>query len=90
MKRYSKELYEKKKKEILKKRKYHYEERKEEILEKKAEYYENNKESIRKMQANYYIKRKQKIFQRRRFHKHFDKKDALSYLNSAQVHLYHH
>ena len=90
MKRYSKELYEKKNEEILKKRKDHYKDRKEEILEKKAEYYENNKESIRKMQANYYIKRKQKIFQRRRFHKHFDKKDALSYLNSAQVHLYHH
>jgi hypothetical protein len=105
MKRYSKIMYENKKKDILDKRKVHYQkrkeiillnkrdhykERKQEILEKRAEHYKDNKEAIRKKQAIYYIKRKQKIFQRRRFHKHFDKNDALSYLTSPQEHLYHH
>jgi hypothetical protein len=105
MRKCSKEIYGKKKTEILEKRKDYYvknnaeilEKRKDyyvknnaEILEKNREHYRKNSEDIRKKQAKYYAKMKKLIAQRKRFHKQFDKKDALSYLTPAQVHLYHH
>ena len=90
MRKCSKEIYAKKKTEILEKRKDYYVKNKAEILEENREHYRKNSEDIRKKQAKYYAKMKKLIAQRKRFHKQFDKKDALSYLTPAQVHLYHH
>ena len=85
-----KEDYDESKEKILDRKKKHYEEHKEKILENRKEHYNEKRVSIRANQAEYYKKTRSQIYQRQRFRKHFDKKNAMSYLTVHQEHLYHH
>ena len=67
-----------------------YEENKERILANKKKNYKENKSKFKQRNAENYKKNKPFICQRKRFKKYFKPKQAMSYINHQQEHLFFH